>query len=315
MRSIKFRAWDAVHNRMIGWDGMQLWMMGSLEKDNIMQYTGLKDKNGTEIYEGDITKNERGEVGVIVFRQGRFVSEYISPHNWDPMEPIDGLLEKQEVIGCRTGTCFGNDVPDTTMPMVCQYFLNDVKVLSVFVYLNNGISIYNKAIFQDISTQMDPQMISSFLEAISMFGKELTKEDISQIQFQKMNILICRGNQAYGALLVKGNVDDEAKEIFSDFVLKVEGQFPDYFTKDFNGICLPEDEVDKIAFSSMREYIVKKLYKISPELIENHCNLKCALQPENEGMTDLLAYPGFDLTGYLKEALKGHTLAYFCFRA
>jgi len=201
-----------------------------------------------------------------------------------PGEPLDQAVYcasceylEQEVIGSKTGTCFGHEVFDSTMPMVCQHFLNDIKVLSVLVFLNSGISVYNKAIVQDVSTQMDPQMLSSFLEAINMFGKELTKEDISQIQFKKKNIVICRGNQAYGALLVKGEVDDDAKQMFSDFVLKVEEHFPDYFGGDFNGVCLPEDEVDKIAFSSMREYIAKKLYKISPEFIENHCNLKCVL--------------------------------------
>jgi len=50
MREIKFRAWDPVHKKifMPQFDRMQTMLL--------MQYTGLKDKNGKEIYEGDIVK-------------------------------------------------------------------------------------------------------------------------------------------------------------------------------------------------------------------------------------------------------------------
>jgi len=56
-REIKFRIWDEEVNEMITWDeikqkGMYASMM--VTWPNLMQYTGLKDKNGKEIYEGDI---------------------------------------------------------------------------------------------------------------------------------------------------------------------------------------------------------------------------------------------------------------------
>lgn len=58
MREFKFRAWDKWRNEMIapnggdfiGWHGPSNW--GKCFE--VMQYTGLKDSAGTEIYEGDV---------------------------------------------------------------------------------------------------------------------------------------------------------------------------------------------------------------------------------------------------------------------
>lgn len=58
-REIKFRVWNKVMEEMFYPDWDELAMRAKLVEMVLMQYTGLKDKNGKELYEGDIVQGYR----------------------------------------------------------------------------------------------------------------------------------------------------------------------------------------------------------------------------------------------------------------
>ena len=68
MREIKFRAWSPEHKIMLPHEFIDeetnLAMLNDEESDVVyMQYTGLCDRNGKEIYEGDMIDPDPGHAG------------------------------------------------------------------------------------------------------------------------------------------------------------------------------------------------------------------------------------------------------------
>ena len=129
MREIKFRAWLKYRkeivdveeidfmNKVINYidndyeNNRQEIIVACFEDIELMEYTGLKDKNEKEIYEGDIVKLRANHgIGVVKYYDewGAFVVEYIKPRplavlgmNYykEDIEVIGNIYENSELLG------------------------------------------------------------------------------------------------------------------------------------------------------------------------------------------------------------------------
>ena len=104
MREIKFRAWNewADRNEMIYFriDEPKA-IENTAWNAKIMQYTGLKDKKGKEIYEGHILLYNNYIKTVISYKNGAFVRSYENSNIYLLYDSFitDGCLDDYEVIG------------------------------------------------------------------------------------------------------------------------------------------------------------------------------------------------------------------------
>lgn len=113
-REIKFRFWDNDENEMINWNQISpLLREYFAEKSELipMQSTGIKDKNGVEIYEGDIIpewledsvlkENGFWWYGIVNFINGQW--KVLQPDfnymDFDDMSKLYEDFEILEVIG------------------------------------------------------------------------------------------------------------------------------------------------------------------------------------------------------------------------
>ena len=123
-REIKFRAWHTGSNEMVYFDALkaandqyiakhffQLMAGAHSEGAGLMQYTGLKDNNGKEIYEGDVIRviglPITGTDYAITFDKGMFgfLEHHDSCELWtighfhpDDMEVIGNIYENPELL-------------------------------------------------------------------------------------------------------------------------------------------------------------------------------------------------------------------------
>lgn len=104
MREIKFRVWDSDINEWVyGGKPFSQAYFGNINETTLGEYTGLKDKNGVEIYEGDIVQTPYGKREVMFGKIGY-------DNSWNG---LTGFYFKDAIIKTTTYSEFDNRKEET----------------------------------------------------------------------------------------------------------------------------------------------------------------------------------------------------------
>lgn len=108
MREIKFRVWDNVDwmSSPFTLSDIKSGKIGFVNDLPVMQFTGLKDKNGKEIYEGDIIiPNQDYGIAFVAFHTPSFGLQNKNGNcgdwdweEWEKFEVIGNIYENQDLL-------------------------------------------------------------------------------------------------------------------------------------------------------------------------------------------------------------------------